>query len=196
MSHVHQFFSVNHREFIHLLQNSAADEMTERVVRAVGNEFEWPQEVMQNTTIREACVNIFDKHEYHCRENGFVYFGLMLLCDHERLPADGWKSQYSEDVAEYVNDTDVSPNVKEIFAGLARGRDPFFKVMSVGYQDVIACFIRADEPKMLVASIEACSDFAGGKIPNRDVEEIIFNEFLPAIDVELSNDHCLAIFTL
>lgn len=196
MSDFHQFFSVNHAEFIHLLHNSNVNDLTDQVVQSIGREFDWPEEVIRNTSIREACVKVFDRHDYHCDENGFVYFGLMLLCEHERLSADGWKVQYSEAVADFVKGAAVSPQVKEIFAGLVHGRDPFFKLMDIENQDVIACFIRTEESQKLIAEIEGCDDFAEGKIPDPDVEEIIFNEFLPAIDQKLPDEHCIAVFTL
>lgn len=196
MSSMHQFFSVNHAELLGLVEHGNSADLTERIISTMGREFEWSEEIRANTPIRQACLSLLDEHQHHCKYNGFVYYGLMRLCEHQRLSAEGWKCQYSEDVLEFVNGTLLSANLKEIFAGLVYGRDPFFRLMNVGYQDAVACFLRPDEPEMLIEAIDQCSDFADGKIPNTDVEEIIFNEFLPAIGGKLPEGHCIAVFTL
>jgi len=196
MSSFHQFYSVNHAELLGLIKRGGSDGLPDRIIQELKRAFNWVEDADRDALIRGTCVSILDKQEYHCAHNGLVYFGLMRLCQHKRIPGEGWKSQYSVDVLQFVKGTSIEDHVKEVFAGLVQGRDPFFQLMNVGYQDVVACFIRGDEPQMVIQAIDACEDFADGKIPDQDVEEIIFNEFLPTIGRPLDNGHCLVVIDL
>ncbi|MFC1601047.1 hypothetical protein ACFL34_01695 [Candidatus Sumerlaeota bacterium] len=197
MSSFHQFFSVNHEQLIGLIESGNAEHLARRMTEAIANEFGWGEnEDEAGKFVREVCERVMARGEHATEECGVVYFGLMMLCEHKSLPADGWKAHYTEDVASFVKGTSVPDYVKEIFSGLHNGRNPWFDLMDRDGDDVVACFIRAEEAERLFDDIDACPDFADGKIPDPDVAEIIFNDLLPALDRELPEGHCVVVLTL
>ncbi len=197
MGFFHQFFSVNHQQLLDLLEKGDPSEMPDRIVQAIYDKFEWADETPQGVDfVRKACDKVFKQRQFQCENCGYIYFGLMLLCEHTDLPVDGWKIHYTEDVVSFVKGTSVPAYVKEIFGGLSKGRDPYFNLMDREVDSVVCCFIRAEEAKRLFDAIDACEDFEEGTIFNPDIEEIFFNDLLPAMDRKLPAEHCIAVFTL
>ena len=194
MSSHHNLFKINRATMLKRIEPGELG-IIEEAIEAIGKANGWSEATRAGADfIREAGRRLIVEGDTRCKEAGWVYYGLMLLGEHEQI-GDGWKVGYTEDILQLIETTGLSEATKQLFRGLTCGRDIHFNATRCECDDVVACFINGDEARVMSEELDASEELRD--LPDDELEHVIFNEFSIVLDPdELTPDECFLILTL